>query len=122
MKYTIEESEESEESYTIGSVVVTIAWSEPLWGNRIDGITAILDSVFNMGADRVMLANSQAMKNWTFDVIAWVTHPEAVVNYIYDRVGFDQIFCQTMAQAERVVKNLQQMDIYWALHGDYAHD
>ena len=114
MKYTIEES------YTTGSVVVTIAWSETYWGNRIDGITSILDSVFNMGADQVMLANSQAMKNWTFQDIAWVTHPEAVVNYIYDRVGFDQIFCQTMAQAERVVKNLEQLGVYWALHKDYT--
>lgn len=113
MKYTIEELD------TTGSAVVTMAWSEPLWGNRKHGITTILDSVFNMGADQIMLANSQSMKNWTFQVIAWVTQPDAVVDYIYDRVGFDQIFCQTLAQAEQVVKNLQQMDIYWALQKDY---
>jgi hypothetical protein len=124
MKYTIEES------YYPGSAVVTIAggeqwwskhaWSEPWWSKH--AITTILDILFNMGADQVMLANSRIMQNWTFQVIAWAQQPDAVVNYIHARVRFDQIFCQTMAQAEQVVKNLEQMDVYWALQRDYTHD
>jgi hypothetical protein len=113
MKYVIEES------YYPGSAVVTVAWGDLLWSKHT--IATILDSVFNMGADQVMLANSQVMKNWTFEVIAWVQQPDAVVNYIHDRVRFDQIFCQTMSQAQLVANNLEQLVVYYALQQDYGN-
>lgn len=85
-------------------------------------IQAILEGVFDQGADWVRLNNSQLAKNWTCQADVWYQDPEKMIYYICGRVRFDQIFCQTLAQAEQVVKNLQQMDIYWALQRDYAHD
>jgi hypothetical protein len=83
-------------------------------------IRAIMEGVFDQGAERVMLTNSQLAKNWTIEAIIWIQQPDAVVDYLHGRAIFDQIFCQTAAQAEQVVKNLEQMDIYWALQRDYT--
>jgi hypothetical protein len=83
-------------------------------------IRAILEGVFDQGAEWVRLTNSQLAKNWTCQADVWYQDPEGMIFYISGRMRFDQIFCQTLAQAEQVVKNLQQMDIYWALRRDYT--
>lgn len=83
-------------------------------------IRAILEGVFDQGADWVRLSDSQLAKIWDVEAIVWNQQPDALVDYIHSRVRwFDQIFCPTLAQAEQVVKNLEQMDIYLALQKDY---
>jgi hypothetical protein len=109
-------------TYTIeqqfDNFIVNLSYS--LGSREPSKIQAILEGVFNLGAERVMLANSELVKNWTFERIIWDQQPDAVVDYIHNRTRFDQIFCQTLAQAEQVVKNMEQMDIYWALQKDYT--
>lgn len=94
--------------------------SDSIGRPELSKIRAIMEGVFGQGADWVRLTNSQLAKNWTVEAIIWNQQPDAVLDYILGRARFDQIFCQTAAQAEQVVKNLEQMDIYWALQRDYT--
>lgn len=94
--------------------------SDSIGRQELSKIRAILEGVFDQGADCVRLTDSQLAKNWTFNAELWYQNPDSLNNYIHSRVRwFDQIFCQTSAQAEQVVKNLEQMDIYYALQKDY---
>ena len=82
----------------------------------------ILDSVFSLGADQVMLASSTTMRNWTMNCQLWFQNPEGTTDYIHHRImWFDQIYCQTLEQAELVVKRLEQLAVYHALQRDYNH-
>ena len=85
-----------------------------------DMIWTIMDGVFSLGADQIMLASSVSMRNWTINVALWYHNTQGVADYIYYRMmGFDQIYCQTLEQAELVVKLLEQQALVNALKQEY---
>lgn len=92
------------------------------WQSRFmhrDRIETILDSITESGGVSVMFAHSAVMRNWTFNIDSWLQQFDATVDYICNRVAFDEIHCITKSEAELIVKRLEQLGTLHALKKDY---
>ena len=92
------------------------------WQSRFmhrDRIETILNSITESGGVSVMFAHSAVLRNWTFNINSWLQQFDHTVDYICNRVAFDEIHCITKSEAELIVKRLEQLGTLHALRKDY---
>lgn len=95
---------------------------ESQWQNRRmhqERVKVILNSITERGGVSVMFAHSGIVKNWTFKIDSWSQQFDATVDYICNRVSFDEIHCASKAEAELIIKRLEQLEIVYALRKEY---